>query len=143
MGLGAEGNGVSSDDIQPSSRPGDGSDPYGSNGTGQREPYRILLAIRAGKVPLLSVTSACQRFTVTSTVNWRAALAGRNSPVAASGNWRVRTFWVCGVVVGAGVGDQGVDDVGGLVGDGGGDGGLVLRGAVEGVDLERGVDARP
>ena len=60
-----------------------------------------------------------------------------------SGNWRVRTFWVCGVVVGAGVGDQGSDDAGGLVGDGGGDGGLVRFGTVEGVDLEGGVHVCP
>jgi hypothetical protein len=46
-------------------------------------------------------------------------------------------------VVGAGVVEQGGDDGGGLLGDGGGDGGLVGFGAVEGVDLERGVDACP
>ena len=56
-----------------------------------------------------------------------------------NGNWRVRTFWVCGVMISAGIGDQGADDSGGLVGDGG----LVLPGAVEGVHLERGVDTRP
>ncbi len=40
----------------------------------------------------------------------------------------------------AGVVDQGVDESGCLVGDGGGDGGLVGFGAVEGVDLEHSVD---
>jgi hypothetical protein len=46
-------------------------------------------------------------------------------------------------VVGAGVSEQRSDDAGGLVGDGGGDGGLVGFGAVEGVDLERGVHVCP
>ncbi|MGA9834447.1 MAG: hypothetical protein WBQ71_25290, partial [Trebonia sp.] len=56
---------------------------------------------------------------------------------AHSGNWWICTFGVCGVVVGAGVVKQGLDDAGGLVGVGGGDGGLVLVGAVQGVHLER------
>src|SRR5215472_13623451 len=51
-------------------------------------------------------------------------------------DWRVLTYLACGVVVG----EQGVDEGAGLVGDGGCDGGLVGLGAVEGVHLERGVD---
>jgi hypothetical protein len=42
-------------------------------------------------------------------------------------------------MVSAGIGDQGLDNAGGLVGDGG----LVLLSAVESVHVERGVDARP
>src|SRR3984957_18276710 len=45
-----------------------------------------------------------------------------------------------GVVVGAGVGGQGDDDAGGGGGDGGPAGGLLDGGAVEDLDVERGVD---
>src|SRR6202042_3733285 len=45
-----------------------------------------------------------------------------------------------GVVVGAGVGGQGRDDAGCGRGDGGPDGGLLDGGAVEDLDVERGVD---
>jgi hypothetical protein len=45
------------------------------------------------------------------------------------------------VVVGAGVVEQGGDRVGGGVGDGGPDGGLLHVLAVEGLDVERGVQA--
>jgi hypothetical protein len=45
-----------------------------------------------------------------------------------------------GVVVGAGVGGQGGDDAGGGRGDGCPDGGLLDGGAVEDLDVERGVD---
>ena len=51
---------------------------------------------------------------------------------------RVVAGWGAGgVVVGAGVGEDGVDDAGGGVGDGQGDGGL----AVDGLEAERGGEA--
>ena len=50
---------------------------------------------------------------------------------------------MAGVVVGAGVGEQGGDDAGGGGGDGCPDGGLALVGAVQDLDAERGVQLGP
>ena len=53
-----------------------------------------------------------------------------------SGNWRVPTLGV-GVVVGAGVGEQGGDGAGSVFGEAGPDGDLMVLLVIEGLDAER------